>query len=309
MSVSKIRTHHTRIKESCSLSRKGIVLAGGSGTRLNPLTIGVSKQLVPVYDKPMIYYPLSVLMFAGIREILVITTPEDLPAFKRLLKDGRQWGIDISFAVQPKPEGLPQAFIIGADFIAGRPCCLILGDNIFYAEGFPKKLQKVAQKINGATVFGYYVNDPHRYGVVEFDASGRAVSIVEKPEKPKSNYAVTGLYFYDTRVVEYARTLKPSARGELEITDLNRIYLERNELDVKLLGRGVAWLDTGTFNSLLDASHFVKVVEERQGLKIACLEEIAWRMGYIDRTQLLELAKPLAKNSYGSYLLRLAGED
>jgi len=287
---------------------RGIVLAGGSGTRLHPLTIGVSKQLVPVYDKPMIYYPLSVLMLAGIREILVITTPEDMPAFQRLLKDGRQWGIDISFAVQPKPEGLAQAFLIGADFIAGRPCCLILGDNVFYAEGFARKLQKVAQKKDGATVFGYYVNDPCRYGVVEFDAAGKAVSIVEKPENPRSNYAVTGLYFYDENVVEYARTLRPSARGELEITDLNRIYLERNELDVELLGRGVAWLDTGTFNSLLDASHFVKVVEERQGLKIACIEEIAWRMGFIDRQQLLMLAEPLAKNAYGQYLLRIAGE-
>ncbi|HNX76653.1 MAG TPA: glucose-1-phosphate thymidylyltransferase RfbA [Candidatus Rifleibacterium sp.] len=290
------------------VERRGIILAGGSGTRLYPITIGVSKQLMPVYDKPMIYYPLSTLMLAGIKDILIITTPEDRAAFQRVLHDGSQWGINLQYAVQPSPDGLAQAFIIGAEFLAGRPSCLILGDNIFYAEGWPKKLQQINEKRFGATVFGYYVNDPHRYGVVEFDAAGKAVSIVEKPTNPRSNYAVTGLYFYDEKVVELAKSLRPSARGELEITDLNRLYLERNELNVEVLGRGLAWLDTGTFNSLLDASLFVKVVEERQGLKIACVEEIAWRMGYIDKKQLLEMAKPMAKNDYGKYLLRLAGE-
>ena len=287
---------------------KGIILAGGSETRLYPITKVVSKQLVPVYDKPMIFYPLSTLMLAGIKDILIITTPEDQAAFKNLLKDGSQWGINLSYEMQPSPDGLAQAFIIGEKFIGKDTVCLILGDNIFFAQGLSSKLQQAAKKTAGATVFGYLVNDPERYGVVGFDADGKANSLEEKPKEPKSNYAVTGLYFYDNNVVEYAKNLKPSPRGELEITDLNRVYLEKNQLDVELLTRGTAWLDTGTFASLLDASQFVKVVEDRQGLKIACVEEIAWRMGFIDKARLLELAKPLAKNDYGKYLYHIAGE-
>ncbi|HFQ81092.1 MAG TPA: glucose-1-phosphate thymidylyltransferase [Desulfobacterales bacterium] len=288
---------------------KGIILAGGSGTRLYPLTKSVSKQLMPIYDKPMIYYPLAIQMLAGIRDILLITTPEDNEQFRRLLGDGTQWGINITYAIQPRPEGLAQAFIIGADFIGSDTVCLILGDNIFYGEGFSDILQKNACLSEGATVFGYYVRDPKRYGVVSFDNTGRAISIEEKPQRPKSNYAVTGLYFYDNDVVSIARGIKPSARGELEITDVNNVYLRRGQLRVERLGRGTAWLDTGTHASLLDAGNFIKVVEDRQGLKLACLEEIAYRMCYINLAQLSRLAEALSKNGYGRYLLQIVEEE
>ena len=284
---------------------KGIVLAGGSGTRLYPLTLAMSKQLVPVYNKPMIYYPLSTLMLAGIREILVITTPEDAPAFQRLLGDGRQLGLDIRYDVQPRPEGLAQAFVIGRRFIGSDRVALALGDNLFYGHGLPELLRAAAERERGATVFAYWVRDPERYGVVEFDGGGRAISLEEKPAKPRSPWAVTGLYFYDNRVVDIAGALKPSARGELEITDVNAAYLARGELHVEKLGRGIAWLDTGTHEALLQASTFIQTLEERQGLMVACIEEIAFKMGYIDTRRLLEIAEPMRRNSYGQYLLRL----
>lgn len=288
---------------------KGIILAGGSGTRLHPLTASVSKQLMPVYDKPMIYYPLATLMLAGIREILIITTPRDQAAFQHLLGDGSQWGMTLEYAVQPNPDGLAQAFLIGERFIGDRPVALVLGDNIFYGGGLSQKLQAASQHTSGATVFAYYVQDPERYGVVTFDASGRAIDIEEKPANPRSQFAVTGLYFYDNDIVRIAKSIQPSARGELEITDCNRVYLNEGRLNVQVLSRGTAWLDTGTHNSLLDAANFIRVVEERQGLKVACPEEIAYRLGFINADQLMELAQPLRKSGYGQYLMALLDEQ
>ncbi|RYD15158.1 MAG: glucose-1-phosphate thymidylyltransferase [Lysobacteraceae bacterium] len=289
-------------------TRRGIILAGGSGTRLYPVTQAVSKQLLPVYDKPMIYYPLSTLMLAGIRDVLVINTPHEQPLFERLLGDGSQWGLSIRYAVQPSPDGLAQAFLIGRDFIAGEPSCLVLGDNIFYGHGFTETLARAGARDAGATVFGYWVRDPERYGVAEFDAAGRVVGLEEKPEKPRSHWAVTGLYFYDADVCEHAAALKPSPRGELEITDLNRRYLEAGTLMLEKLGRGYAWLDTGTHESLVEASNYVETIERRQGLKVCCPEEIAFTQGWIDAEQVLRLAAPLAKNQYGQYLRNLVGQ-
>jgi len=288
--------------------RKGIILAGGAGSRLHPATLAVSKQLLPVYDKPMVYYPLSTLMLAGIRDILIISTPQDTPRFEQLLGDGSQWGINLSYAVQPSPDGLAQAFIIGADFLGNNSSALVLGDNIFHGHDLHQKLYNAVNRDEGASIFAYHVTDPERYGVVEFDSHGKAVSLEEKPELPKSNYAVTGLYFYDQRVVEYAKSLKPSPRGELEITDLNRLYLEQGALHVELMGRGYAWLDTGTHESLLDAGQFIATLEQRQGLKVACPEEIAYRQKWIDAEQLEKLAQPLARNGYGQYLLSILKE-
>ncbi|RID98636.1 glucose-1-phosphate thymidylyltransferase RfbA [Simplicispira hankyongi] len=289
-------------------TRKGIVLAGGSGTRLHPATLALSKQLLPVYDKPMVYYPLATLMLAGIRDILLISTPQDTPRFAQLLGDGSQWGLKLQYAVQPSPDGLAQAFLIGEEFLGGHPSALVLGDNIFYGHDIHELLSSAGQRTSGATVFAYHVHDPERYGVAEFDGAGKVLSIEEKPQVPKSNYAVTGLYFYDERVVELARHLAPSPRGELEITDLNRLYLEQDALHVEIMGRGYAWLDTGTHDSLLDAGQFIATLERRQGLKIACPEEIAWRSGWIGDAQLERLAQPLAKNGYGQYLMRLLKE-
>jgi glucose-1-phosphate thymidylyltransferase len=288
---------------------KGIILAGGSGTRLYPITKSISKQIIPIYDKPMIYYPLAVLMLANIREILIISTPKDIHLYQDLLGNGNQIGLKISYAVQPSPDGLAQAFIIGEEFIGNSPVCMILGDNIFYGHGFGKTLTETAKITDGAVVFGYYVNDPERYGVVEFDKSGKVISIEEKPKVAKSFYAITGLYFYGNDVIAKAKSLKPSARGELEITDLNRLYLEENRLNVKIMGRGMAWLDTGTHESLLQASVYIQTIEERQGLKISCIEEIAFKQGFITRDQLIELAQPFAKNQYGTYLMKIVDEQ
>ncbi len=290
------------------MTRKGIILAGGSGTRLHPATLAISKQLLPVYDKPMIYYPLSTLMLANIRDILIISTPQDTPRFQQLLGDGSQWGLNLQYAVQPSPDGLAQAFIIGDQFIGNNPSSLILGDNIYYGHDLPNLLGSAMARTDGASVFAYHVHDPERYGVAEFDRSGRVLSIEEKPKHPKSNYAVTGLYFYDNNVVDMARNLKPSARGELEITDLNRLYLDQGKLNVEIMGRGYAWLDTGTHDSLLDASHFIATLEQRQGLKVACPEEIAYRQKWIDAGQLEMLASPLLKNGYGQYLMQVLME-